>query len=112
MIIAVPSPLNDRLSNPVVYFYKHILTGLSGTSKFLKSLIELKRMTSLADFCCALPILSATLVNGVLGSPTFELQLSPYYTLFTEIAPELIHTAYKLRNLVLFRECLIHVLSD
>jgi len=74
---------------------------------------ELRLMTSLADFYCAIPILSATLASGLLGSPMFEPELfnSYYLNAFARLAPDLIHTAYKLRNPVLFRECFVHVVG-
>ncbi|TVY39552.1 hypothetical protein LOCC1_G004464 [Lachnellula occidentalis] len=72
---------------------------------------ELMAVTRLADFYCALPIVSATLTGALLGSPMFKIGEHGLYD-FPEIAPALIFQAQKLRHRVLFRECFIHVVSN
>ncbi|CZR55437.1 uncharacterized protein PAC_05325 [Phialocephala subalpina] len=65
---------------------------------------ELLLMTDLADYYCALPILSRTLDGALINSPTFSDQIQ-------KSANELYVAAAKLRNALLFRECLIWVVG-
>lgn len=55
-------------------------------------------MTKIADFYWAIPILSTTLVSGLLGSRMFTTED------FSQAAGRLLHIARKLRNAVFFRE--------
>jgi len=72
----------------------------------------LKAITRIADFYCALPILSATIVTALLGSPMFKIDPNNMNANeFADHSEELILIAQKLRNHFIFRECFIHVVG-
>lgn len=76
---------------------------------------ELRRITGLADFYCALPIVSATLSGGLLGSPIFQISPRAENCNFSDFeleAPALLDAAIQLRHAVLLRECFIHTVSQ
>lgn len=64
-------------------------------------------MTKIADYYCALPILSAALTGALFGSPLFNRSPHP----FTKISYDLIFTAEKLRHAALFCECFVHIVG-
>ncbi|CAG8979883.1 hypothetical protein HYALB_00002657 [Hymenoscyphus albidus] len=71
-------------------------------------------LTRVADFYCALPIVSATL-NGPLMSSEYVAKGNIKNRDTTEHvhfkAPELLLAAHKLRHGILFRECLVHIVD-
>jgi hypothetical protein len=62
-------------------------------------------MTLLADYYCALPILSRTLTRAFPLSPTFVDDIKDY-------AERILPIAAKLRHAVLFRECIVFLAGD
>lgn len=70
----------------------------------------LKALTRLADFYCALPVLSASLASSLLTSPIFREDNDPFsFAGWSRIGLTL---AKKLRNPALFRESFVHVVGD
>jgi hypothetical protein len=114
----VPAGNERKLSNftnaeDEIEAFQKLLCAMYNRPYTINSPEELEKITSLADFYCALPILSATLVSGLLGSP----MLGPSFDFdelnaFALAAPDLIFAAQKLRNPVFFRECFIHVVGQ
>jgi hypothetical protein len=71
---------------------------------FLYSTDQLDRITKLADYYCALPVLSKALSGTLLDSHNFMLYIA-------SDAFSLIKIAAKLQSSILFRECVIHLLG-
>ncbi|TGO48390.1 hypothetical protein BOTNAR_0478g00080 [Botryotinia narcissicola] len=76
---------------------------------------ELKRLTCLADYYCALPVVSGTLTGALFRSSMFQFS-APRYDAAVECechdeSVSLLLLARKLRHGLLFRECLIHTVG-
>lgn len=85
--------------------FEILLSAIHGRRYSIEDYVELHDLTCLADFYCALRVVSLTLCdNLVYGSDEFCLELH-------EFAREVLVDAYKLRNRVLFQECIIHVVG-
>jgi len=113
----VPDGNEERISSHKrsVYeteVFRKLLCAMYNRPYKLESVQELEDIVAQADFYCALPILSSTIVNGLLGSPMFESQDGCAIDSFGINAGKLILVAYKLRNSVLFRECFVHVVDQ
>ncbi|KAF7925685.1 uncharacterized protein EAE98_006910 [Botrytis deweyae] len=77
-------------------------------------LYELKRLTRLADYYCALPVVSATLTGALFKSSMFDGIGPCYFSRACECHDDcvsLLVLARKLRHGVLFRECLIYTVG-
>lgn len=80
---------------------------------------EIVTITKLADFYCALPVLSNTLSGALFGSSIFKDKDDEdgedgkhfVYHAFTYQASKILLLAKKLRHADLFRECFIHVVA-
>ncbi|TVY21572.1 hypothetical protein LARI1_G000514 [Lachnellula arida] len=94
--------------------FKNILSAMYNRPYTIDDSYEMLAMTKLADFYCALPIVSATLTGALLGSPMFTLkEMAKHpYTDMEMMAPSLLDAACKLRHKVLFRESFVHVVSQ
>ncbi|KAG0652444.1 hypothetical protein D0Z07_0338 [Hyphodiscus hymeniophilus] len=94
--------------------FQDLLSAIYNRPYTIHHLEQLKKIVSLADFYCALPILSSTIINGLISSDMYESATAGDNTPsdFAFAAPDLIHAAYKLRHPILFRECLIHVVGQ
>lgn len=74
----------------------------------ITSIQDLKNLVRLADFYCALPVLSASLTACLLLNPSFGNALSdPRWFQSSEV----LLIAKQLRNKFLFRECFIHAVG-
>ncbi|KAF7872696.1 uncharacterized protein EAF02_008767 [Botrytis sinoallii] len=83
----------------------------------IRDIEELSTLTRIADFYCALPIISATLTSAFIDSPIFskrqvEEPIACTKDQLAEDCDSMIFIAQKLRNSVLFRECLIHIVAN
>lgn len=72
----------------------------------------LETLVDLADFYCALPIVSATITTPLLGSPIFSAHNEYQDNVWEIQAPVMLVMAKKLRHPVLFREAFVHVVSN
>ncbi|KAF8853704.1 hypothetical protein BDZ45DRAFT_694016 [Acephala macrosclerotiorum] len=91
--------------------FQKVLSAFYHRDYTIDSTDELRSMTTIADYYCCLPTLSATLKGALLGSPMFDLTKNKRHSRFLESSYELISTARKLRNAELFRECFVHVVG-
>lgn len=79
----------------------------------IASLDELKCINRLANFYCALPVLSATFTTALLGGRIFKTsEPTLHRNNFWYEAPEILFLAKKLRNATLFRECFVHTVGQ
>lgn len=94
--------------------FKNMLSAMYNRPYMIENPDDILAVTKLADFYCALPIVSATLTGALLGSPIFKLQHmgKRSYTDMEIMAPFLLGAAFKLRHKVLFRESFVHVVSQ
>lgn len=90
--------------------FRKLLCAIYTRPYTIMSCEELEDLTNLADFYRALPILSATIVTALIGSPIFT-RKNKYSTEFALRAHELLFIAEKLRNKVLWTECFVHVVG-
>lgn len=72
----------------------------------LKDVEELQSMTTLADWLLALPALSVTL-DGALSRSTKSFRSHVH-----QDAVEFLPLAHQLRQPTLFKECMIHIVSE
>ncbi len=75
---------------------------------------SLQTIFQLADFYCALPVLSAGLTGALISGKMFSAsgnETSSIYDKFAEESEGLIVIAKKLRHKLLFEECFVHVVS-
>ncbi|KAE8448673.1 hypothetical protein EG329_009099 [Mollisiaceae sp. DMI_Dod_QoI] len=91
--------------------FEKLLCAFYNRDYTVESTDELKAMTAIADYYCALPILSKTLKGALLGSPIFDLNNNDRRSPFKENSYDLIFTAQKLRHAELFRECFVHIVG-
>lgn len=94
--------------------FRKLLCAMYNRPYQIKNTGELKILANLADFYCALPIVSATLTAAMLGSPMVKREINPGGPIGHEISDnsvELIIVAKKLRHAVLYRECFIHLVG-
>ncbi|KAF7945862.1 uncharacterized protein EAE97_004900 [Botrytis byssoidea] len=97
--------------------FRQLLCAMYSRPYTIKSVEELSTLTRIADFYCALPIVSVTLTDALLNSPIFLKRENEDSTACTkdqlaEDCDSMIFNAQKLRSSVLFRECLIHVVAN
>lgn len=92
--------------------FKKLVGAMYNRPYTIKTHQELATMTTLADFYCALPILSTSMTAALLDSPMFKSQMGFERERFWNAAPDLLVVAKKLRNRVLFRECFIHAVGQ
>jgi len=91
--------------------FRKFLCALCNRPYTIQSPQELKDLAALADYYCALPILSATLASGLVSSPMFRCLDLYQEDGFVASAAELIHVAKKLRHPILFRSGLCILLG-
>ncbi|CZR63411.1 uncharacterized protein PAC_13308 [Phialocephala subalpina] len=95
--------------------FRKLLCAMYNRPYRIEDVAELETVTRLADFYCALPIVSGTLSGALLGSPMLKRDPDPEnqsYNDFARKAGRLIFVAKKLRHVVLFRECFIHLAGN
>lgn len=95
--------------------FRKLLCAMYTRPYRVEDVAELETITRLADFYCALPIVSGTLSGALLGSPMLRRDPDPEnqgYNDFARKAGRLIFVAKKLRHTVLFRECFIHLVGN
>lgn len=78
---------------------------MCGRPYLLEEVEDLLRLTDIADYYCALPVVSRTIEAAVYQSREFQWK-------FRSRPCELMPAAYRLRNATLFRECLVFILSQ
>ncbi|KAF7903496.1 uncharacterized protein EAF01_006545 [Botrytis porri] len=97
--------------------FRQLLCAMYSTPYTIKDFEELSTLTRIADFYCALPIVSATLTGALIDSPIFlkrEVE-DPSACTKDQLAEDydsMIFLAQKLRNPILFRECLVHIVAN
>ncbi|RDW76122.1 hypothetical protein BP5796_06943 [Coleophoma crateriformis] len=94
--------MRDR-SEEIAVFCK-LLKAIYRRDYIVDSVADLERLTRMADYYLALPALSFSLYMTLPKSHKFIAEL-------IKCAPTIIETARKLRNTVLFRECLVYVMN-
>ncbi|KUJ24555.1 uncharacterized protein LY89DRAFT_573119 [Mollisia scopiformis] len=97
----------DRKSSGIydlIVAFEKLLCAIFARPYQLQDTEQLLLMVDLADYYHALPILSRTLDGALINSPIFCQDIGNYCT-------ELFVAAAKLRNALLFRECLIWVVG-
>ncbi|KAF5872471.1 uncharacterized protein Bfra_005831 [Botrytis fragariae] len=97
--------------------FRQLICAMYSSPYTIKDVEELSTLTRIADFYCALPIVSVTLPSALLDSPIFSKREVEDITACTknQLAEDcnfMIFIAQKLRNSVLFRECLIHIAAN
>ncbi|TGO50540.1 hypothetical protein BCON_0181g00070 [Botryotinia convoluta] len=97
--------------------FRQLLCAMYSRPYTIKDVEELSTLTRIADFYCALPIVSVTLNSALLDSPIFSKREVEDSTACTkdqlaEDCDSMIFIAQKLRSSVLFRECLIHIVAN
>ncbi|TGO37559.1 hypothetical protein BHYA_0094g00220 [Botrytis hyacinthi] len=97
--------------------FRQLLCAMYSRPYRIKNVEELSTLTRIADFYCALPIVSVTLTNALLDSPIFlkrEVEDSTACTKdqLAQDCDSMIFIAQKLRSSILFRECLIHIVAN
>lgn len=97
--------------------FRQLLCAMYSRPYTIKSVEELSTLTQIADFYCALPIVSVTLTDALLDSPIFLKRENGNSTACTkdqlaEDCDSMIFIAQKLRSSVLFHECLIHIVAN
>ncbi|TGO48389.1 hypothetical protein BOTNAR_0478g00070 [Botryotinia narcissicola] len=97
--------------------FRQLLCAMYSRPYTIKSVEELSTLTRIADFYCALPIVSVTLTDALLDSPIFLKRGNENSTACTkdqlaEDCDSMIFIAQKLRSSVLFRECLVHIVAN
>ncbi|KAL2070505.1 hypothetical protein VTL71DRAFT_13531 [Oculimacula yallundae] len=105
-----PSESSDEVlwclavSNMEVQCFTHLLCAFYSQPYYLDTPDELRITARLADFYCALPVLSATLTAAFMKGKLF----GENGLIFMQESRDLIKLAKKLRNPALFRECFVH----
>jgi hypothetical protein len=95
--------------------FRQLLCASYNRPYTIASVSGLHILVHLADFYCSLPIISATIISALLGSPMFKNDPDPESSMYNEFFSEscrLILVAQKLRHAVLFRECFIQVVGN
>lgn len=97
--------------------FKCILRAMYRLPYEVKTYSELKLLTNIAEYYCALPVVSATLSDALLVSPMFEYHLAPLDTAcgtteFIKQARKILFLARKLRHAALFRDAAIVVVGN
>ncbi|TGO67895.1 hypothetical protein BELL_0863g00030 [Botrytis elliptica] len=97
--------------------FRQLLCAMYSSPYTIRDVEELSTLTRIADFYCALPIVSATLTSAFLDSSIFSKRQveEPNACTKDQLAEDcdsMIFIAQKLRNSVLFRECLIHIVAN
>ncbi|KAF5872470.1 uncharacterized protein Bfra_005830 [Botrytis fragariae] len=93
---------------------RKLLCAIHSKNYRIETADELKRLTRLADYYCALPVVSATLTGALFKCRIFKGLLATYNALTGEHDDEcvsLLLLARKLRHGVLFKEFLIHTVG-
>ncbi|KAF7872695.1 uncharacterized protein EAF02_008766 [Botrytis sinoallii] len=93
---------------------RRLLCAINSKKYRIKTADELKRPTRLADYYCALPVVSATLTEALFKSSMFDAIGTSYFSRACECHDDcvsLLVLARKLRHGVLFRECLIYTVG-
>lgn len=94
--------------------FRKVLCAIYTRPYAINTCAELENITKLGDFYCALPIISATIIPALMGSPMFDWVPNDSKwstTTFARNAHDLLLTAEKLRNKILYREWFIHTVG-
>ncbi|CAG8955889.1 hypothetical protein HYFRA_00008739 [Hymenoscyphus fraxineus] len=95
--------------------FRKLMSAMYHRPYTIDSASDILELTRVADFYCALPIVSATLSGSLISSEYFAKKHfikgkdNPDFVWYR--APELLLAAYRLRHAILFRECLIHTVD-
>ncbi|KAE8442587.1 hypothetical protein EG329_003074 [Mollisiaceae sp. DMI_Dod_QoI] len=89
--------------------FRKLLCAMYNRPYAIRSVFDLTRLINLADYYCALPIVSATLSGALLGSSIFG--KTSWLTDVRDPRADLLILAMKLRHPILFREAFIHVVG-
>ncbi|RDW69603.1 hypothetical protein BP6252_08623 [Coleophoma cylindrospora] len=95
--------------------FRKLLCAMYHRPYRLESFQMLEVLVDLADFYCALPIVSATLTAALLGTPIFQspdVSMTGSYNVWEIQGPVMLVLAKKLRHALLFREAFVHVVSN
>ncbi|KAF7947697.1 hypothetical protein EAE96_008777 [Botrytis aclada] len=90
---------------------RKLLCAIHSKNYKIETADELKRLTRLADYYCALPVVSATLTGALFKSGIFEVSPEPRHCECNVDCVALLFLARKLRHRLFFRECLIHTVG-
>ncbi|TGO15335.1 hypothetical protein BTUL_0041g00190 [Botrytis tulipae] len=94
---------------------RKLLCAIHSKKYRIETADELKRLTCLADYYCALPVVSGTLTGALFRSSMFEASAPEYGAPVDcechDESVSLLLVARKLRHGLLFRECLIHTVG-
>lgn len=103
--------VHDKCNKAVMFQY--LLCAMYNRPWTITRVEEIERLTRIADFYRALPILSASLTTALLKSPLFEKRpvSVPNQRAFADDAVLALLLAKKLRNTTKFREAFIHVVG-
>ncbi|CAG8971595.1 hypothetical protein HYALB_00007988 [Hymenoscyphus albidus] len=93
--------------------FHHLLCTMYNRKYAIQNVSALKSLTKIADFFCALPIVSATIVETVMTGPMTRTRMEEWSSRseFSRNACEISRIAQKLRNPILFRDAIIEVVS-
>ncbi|ESZ92598.1 hypothetical protein SBOR_7015 [Sclerotinia borealis F-4128] len=95
--------------------FRKLLCAIHTKSYTIQDTDQLSRLTRLADYYCALPVVSGTLTGALLRSPMFTILKSGKKDAGCECQKEartLLVLTRKLRHQLLFKECLIHTVTS
>ncbi len=119
--LTTAAPLTDEAiarvprSEELQEAFRKLLCAMYGLPYRIEKLTELRDLEGLADFYFALPIISATLSNALVGSRIFQhvsrSAEDRSWVYFGSEAERVILMALKLRHAPLFRECFIHLVA-
>ncbi|KAH7355137.1 hypothetical protein BKA65DRAFT_581836, partial [Rhexocercosporidium sp. MPI-PUGE-AT-0058] len=100
--------IEEYLSNSYVEeaCFRYLLCAMYNQPYKFRFFEEIKVLTRIADFYCALPIVSGTLTSALMKSRIFEADALSFSDACGDL--ELIIVAKKLRNAELFRGCFVH----
>ncbi|KAH8590988.1 hypothetical protein B0O99DRAFT_598524 [Bisporella sp. PMI_857] len=115
-------PLTEEMSSRLTlkqkdsqfWLFEKLLCAIYTRPYRLNRSSELMELVDLADFYCALPAVSATIINAIIDSDMMKWEGDsighPKFD-FGDSAHKILLYAAKLRNPVLFRECFIHTVG-
>ncbi|CAG8954510.1 hypothetical protein HYFRA_00004423 [Hymenoscyphus fraxineus] len=94
--------------------FHHLICAMYNRKYTILDFSALKLLTETADFFCALPIVSATIIEAVMTGPMTRMRMEEEWSSrseFSRRACEISKIAPKLRNPILFRDAIIEVVS-
>lgn len=98
--------------------FRSLLSAMYNRPYHLGVVQDVIKLVDMADFCCALEIVSATLSAQLLNSDIiterYNEEYGEKYSLIFSYclsSPALLLAARKLRHAILFRECLVYIVA-